>query len=96
MGADVGRYVSAVGPWGSVAFLLVSALAVFGAVAILYAVSKNRIPEGEVQIRILGILVRWGQQPSEETSSKNLSNSSPKRIETGREAHMLHRIKPDK
>ena len=92
--ADVERYASAFGPWGSVAFLLVSALAVFGAAGILYAASKNRIPEGEVRIRILGIVVRWSQQPNEEDSSKNSRYSPNGQVGTRRKTHMFHRKKP--
>jgi hypothetical protein len=65
MWAEVGRSLSAVGPWEAVLDLVVvPVIAILGAIGILFAASKSRIREGEIRIRVLGITVRWGQPPN--------------------------------
>ena len=69
MWAGVGNYVPAVGPCGVIIALIVPTIAVLGTVLIICLVSKSRIPEGDVRIRVLGIRVRWGQSTEVKTGS---------------------------
>ena len=74
MWAEVGRYLSAVGPWQAVIILLVPAIAILGATFIFIVASKSGVPEGEIRIRPLGIVVRWGHAP-ESKKSTDISES---------------------
>lgn len=59
MWAAVG-HVPAVGLYGVVIALAVPIISVTGTAVILTLVRKSRMPEGEIRIRTLGIVVRWG------------------------------------
>jgi hypothetical protein len=69
MWAEVGLYGPAIGHYGAAIALTVSAIAVLGAIVIILVVSKSRIPEGEIRIRILGFRFRWGQSIEKENPS---------------------------
>lgn len=73
MWAGVGLYGPAIGHYGAAIALTVPAIAVLGAIVIILVVSKSRIPEGEIRIRILGFRFRWGQS----FEKQNLPDASP-------------------
>jgi hypothetical protein len=71
MWAEAGRYLPAVGLWQAVIILAIPAIAILGAIAMFIVASKSGIPEGEIRIRPLGIVVRWGQSPRSEQNIKD-------------------------
>lgn len=73
MWAGVGFYGPAIGHYGAAIALGVPAIAVLGTIIIIFMVSKSRIPEGEIRIRIFGLRFRWGQSVTEKD---NLPDSS--------------------
>jgi hypothetical protein len=73
MWAEVGLYGPAIGHYGAAIALAVPAIAVLGTIIIIFMVSKSRIPEGEIRIRILGLRFRWDQSA---TKNDNLPDSS--------------------
>ena len=79
MGAEVGRYVPADGPYGVVVTLLVLIIAVLGTIVIVLLVGKSQIPAGEIRIRILGITVRWGQKEDNENYPVKSQRSGKRR-----------------
>lgn len=94
MWAEVGHYVPAVGPYGAVIALLVPIIAVLGTIAIIRLVSKSRIPEGDVRIRILGIRVRWGQSGIEPGKWRDSPPVNSK--EEARRDYRLRAVDPDR
>lgn len=87
MWAVVGHHVPAVGPYGILVVLLVPIIAVLGTIGIILMVSKNRIPEGDIRIRILGIKVRWGNPEIENSKPPDSSHASPDEKE-GKESRL--------
>jgi hypothetical protein len=75
MWAEAGRNLLAVGPWGLATVLSSLVLAILGVTWIFHLISKHHIDEGEVRIRPLGISVRWGKPPNNNTD-EDMENES--------------------
>ena len=94
MWAEVGRYVSAAGPYGLAILLAVSLLAVLGTVVIVITVSKSQIPQGDIRVRILGIKVSWGQSGGKRNDRKHSPNPAPDG--DGTKEYQLRAVESDK
>jgi len=78
MGADLGSYVPVVGQYGFITILALSCLILSGAILILKKAEAGKIAQGEVEIRIFGIIlrVRWGQVEAPKEAATELPKST--------------------
>jgi hypothetical protein len=80
MWAEVGKNLPALGPTAVVVIALaVPVIAVLGTIVLMQMASKSSKPEGEIRVRTLGIVVRWGQ--SQSSKSKRPSHPTRKEVQ---------------